>query len=150
MSELRVWSFDPTSNRLETGDAAVQLTPKAAAVLTCLLERSGEVVARSDILASVWPGLHVTEDLVREYVFDLRQALGDDARDPNADDERCRQPVRQAAQVHERDGENLLHVSDRWLLLLSPIDVRARQARTTPQAPSLLRCRSRAACCWRR
>jgi len=35
-----------------------------------------------DVLDDVWEGLHVTPDLVREYVSDLRAALQDDARDP--------------------------------------------------------------------
>jgi len=59
-----------------------QLTPKAAAVLGCLLRRKGQVVSKEDILAEVWPGLHVTEDLIREYIFDIRAAFGDDARNP--------------------------------------------------------------------
>lgn len=52
-------------------------------MLRCLLQRKGRVVSKQDILQEVWPGLHVTEDLVREYVFDLRAAFGDDARNPS-------------------------------------------------------------------
>lgn len=77
------WVFDPDGHLLISGDVSVQLTPKAAAVLGCLAARPGEIVSRDDLIKQVWPGLHVTPDLVREYVHDLRAALGDDARHPS-------------------------------------------------------------------
>ncbi|MEM7614261.1 MAG: winged helix-turn-helix domain-containing protein, partial [Pseudomonadota bacterium] len=60
----------------------MQLTPKASAVLACLKRHKGEVVGISTFLDEVWPGLHVTPDLVREYIHDLRSALKDEARQP--------------------------------------------------------------------
>ncbi len=77
-----MWKFREADNRLQGDGCDVQLTPKAAAVLRCLLRRKGDTVTREEILADVWPGLNVTKDLVREYVFDLRSALRDDAKDP--------------------------------------------------------------------
>ncbi|MFG5383709.1 winged helix-turn-helix domain-containing tetratricopeptide repeat protein [Yoonia sp. R2-816] len=79
---MQKWFFDEPENRIISDDVVTHITPKAAAVLRCLLHKKGKVVSKQDILADVWPGLHVTEDLVREYVFDLRTALGDDARQP--------------------------------------------------------------------
>lgn len=76
------WIFDAVENRVRSGESSVRLTPRSAAVLECLLRRKGEIVTREEILADVWPGLTVTKDLVREYVFDLRSALGDDAKNP--------------------------------------------------------------------
>ncbi len=63
-------------------DDTVALTGKAAAVLSVLTQRRGEVVSREEIMDNVWKGVHVTPDLVREYVHDIRQALGDDATTP--------------------------------------------------------------------
>ena len=80
---MQQWTFDPDSHRLKNGDVSVQITPKASAVLLSLLSRSGEVVARDDLIDQVWPGLHVTPDLVREYIHDLRMALGDNAQNPS-------------------------------------------------------------------
>lgn len=79
---MGAWVFDEAERTLTRDGEARQLTPKAAAVLSCLLKREGEIVSRSDILEAVWPGIHVTEDLVREYVHDLRAALDDDAAAP--------------------------------------------------------------------
>jgi Transcriptional regulatory protein, C terminal len=47
------------------------------------LRREGEVVSREALLTDIWGGLQVSPDLVREYIFDLRAALGDDARRPS-------------------------------------------------------------------
>ena len=79
---MQNWMFDRGSHELKCGDVTAQLTPKAAAVLMCLMERRGEVVSREEILKNVWADLHVTPDLVREYIFDLRTAVGDDAQSP--------------------------------------------------------------------
>lgn len=37
---------------------------------------------RSEFLDTVWKGINVTEDLVREYIHDLRKILDDDAKSP--------------------------------------------------------------------
>lgn len=75
--------FDEVENKISKNGEIVQITPKAAAVMACLLENKGDIVSKDHILERVWQGLHVTEDLVREYIFDLRSAIGDDAKQPN-------------------------------------------------------------------
>ena len=52
-------------------------------MLACLLRRKGELVSREAILAEVWGNLQVSPDLVRERIFDLRAALGDDVQRPS-------------------------------------------------------------------
>jgi TolB-like protein len=79
---MRRWHYVQAELSLVSGSDTVALTPKAAAVLDCLLARKGQVVERQELLETVWAGLHVTQDLAREYVFDLRRALGDDAKNP--------------------------------------------------------------------
>ncbi len=79
---MRSWTFDPGTMRLEAEGVCVNLTPKASAMLACLLRHEGQTVSRETLLSEIWPGLNVTEGLVREYIFDLRSALGDNARDP--------------------------------------------------------------------
>lgn len=76
------WEFSEDEGLLTRRGEQVRLTPKASAVLSLLLRRQGEIVSKAEILASVWGGLSVTPDLVREYVFDIRAALGDDALAP--------------------------------------------------------------------
>lgn len=79
---MRRWKFDERQARLVSEDGVATLTPKAADVLTVLLHRHGELVSREEILNRVWGNISVTPDLVREYIFDLRSALGDDAGAP--------------------------------------------------------------------
>ncbi|MBY6151665.1 winged helix-turn-helix domain-containing protein [Vannielia litorea] len=76
------WSFDHLEFRLESARGAVMLTPKAASVLHLLTKRQGELVTKQEILEHVWQGVAVTPNLVREYIFDLRRALDDDAEEP--------------------------------------------------------------------
>lgn len=80
---MRNWTFKPDTNRLECDNEVAKLTGKASAILKLLASRGGEVISQDDIRQSVWRDVHVTPDLVREYIFDLRQALGDKARQPN-------------------------------------------------------------------
>lgn len=79
---MKKWSFIPSENRLETTDEVATVTGKAASVLKYLLQNEGRVVSRDEILKAIWGDVHVTPDIVREYIFDLRQALGDDAARP--------------------------------------------------------------------
>ncbi len=82
MRPEETWTLDLDDLTLSRGAATARLTAKAAAVLECLLRHQGAVVSHATLLGEVWPGVHVTPDLVREYVFDLRAVLGDDARAP--------------------------------------------------------------------
>lgn len=79
---MLTWYFSEGDSRVVSPRQSVQLTPKAAAVLACLIRHAGEVVTIDTFLAEVWPDVHVTADLVREYISDLRAALHDDARNP--------------------------------------------------------------------
>ncbi|MDX8346564.1 winged helix-turn-helix domain-containing protein [Cognatiyoonia sp. IB215446] len=76
------WYFSENDARLICPEQVVQLTPKAAAVLSCLRRHANDVVGIDTFLKEVWPDTHVTPDLVREYIHDLRIALGDDAKQP--------------------------------------------------------------------
>lgn len=76
------WYFSEDDDRLICPEQVIQLTPKAAAVLSCLTRHKGDIVTTDTFLDEVWPGIHVTPDLVREYIHDLRAALGDEARSP--------------------------------------------------------------------
>lgn len=76
------WELDLNDGSLSSDDVASTLSPKAAAVLGALIANPGTVLSREDILKEVWQGLNVSPDLVREYIFEIRKALNDDARKP--------------------------------------------------------------------
>lgn len=79
---MKHWALNPDDGSLSSEEEMVSLSPRAVEVLKCLLLRPGRIVSREDILKEAWAGLSVTPDLVREYVFEIRKALGDDARKP--------------------------------------------------------------------
>lgn len=79
------WRFSPVCGEITpraAGGKGARLEPKVAAVLVCLLEAAGEVVAKDDLMAAVWPDTFVGESAVFRHVSELRRALGDDARAP--------------------------------------------------------------------
>ncbi|SIS95635.1 Transcriptional regulatory protein, C terminal [Roseivivax lentus] len=76
------WYFSEEDRRLVSPERVVQLTAKAAQVFACLERHKGEIVSVDTVLEEVWAETHVTPDLVREYIHDLRIALGDDPRRP--------------------------------------------------------------------
>ena len=67
--------FDPATGELAGPGGRERLDPKVAAVLLVLSQRAGEVVSREDLLAAVWPGLVVTDDVLRRCIYQLRTQL---------------------------------------------------------------------------
>src|SRR4030095_4375975 len=76
------FAFDPQSRLLWREGAEIALPPRVLGVLEVLLERSGEVVARQDLMDRVWKDAFVTDTSLAEAVSYLRSALGDDPQSP--------------------------------------------------------------------
>src|SRR5437588_9295671 len=55
----------------------IRLRPKSFGVLRYLLEHSGRVVTKEELIAAVWPDVTVTDESVARCVSDIRQALND-------------------------------------------------------------------------
>ncbi len=64
------------------GKQEVRLTPKSLAVLRILVERGGRLVSKQDLLDTGWPGTAVSDAALSSCIQEIRQALGDDARQP--------------------------------------------------------------------
>src|SRR2546428_646534 len=58
------------------------LRPKTFAVLRCLGEHPGRLVSKEELLRAVWPDTRVSEAGQRDYIRELRKALGDDSGAP--------------------------------------------------------------------
>ena len=56
--------------------------PKAFLVLRRLMDRPEQVVTKGELLDAVWPDTFVTETILNVAIRELRQALGDDTRNP--------------------------------------------------------------------
>lgn len=67
---------------MSRGGEEVRLEPKVMQVLECLAATPGEVVSRDDLVARVWPGVFVTDDVLHRAIRELRRAFGDDTAKP--------------------------------------------------------------------
>src|SRR5215831_21278785 len=76
------FQLDPRAGLLRRDATQVSLRPKTYAVLLHLAEHPGELVTKEALLDAVWPGLAVTEEVLRVSVAELRAALGDDRAAP--------------------------------------------------------------------
>ncbi len=77
----RLYEFGPF--RVDAGERVllregrpVPLTPKLFDTLLALVERSGHVVEKSELMETVWPGTFVEESNLSSNVSLLRKALG--------------------------------------------------------------------------
>ena len=76
------WQISPSLNRMSRAGEEVRLEPKVMQVLECLAATPGEVVSRDDLVARVWPGVFVTDDVLHRAIRELRRAFGDDTAKP--------------------------------------------------------------------
>lgn len=79
------WEFPPfwldkANAILRKGNELVPLRPKNFAALCYLVERSGELVTKDELLDAVWEKRCVSEGVLKVCINELRQALGDTAR----------------------------------------------------------------------
>src|SRR5690242_10784402 len=76
------FELDLAAERLRRGTDVIPLRPKTFAVLRHLAERPGRLVTRQELLAAVWPDVHVADTLPRDSMVEIRRALADDPRAP--------------------------------------------------------------------
>jgi DNA-binding winged helix-turn-helix (wHTH) protein len=82
MFRLRGRLVDPSLNRVTSDGLTVQVEPKIMHVLVTLADRPGEVVTRDELMACVWPGVFVTDDVLHRAIRELRRLFADDAEQP--------------------------------------------------------------------
>jgi DNA-binding winged helix-turn-helix (wHTH) protein len=76
------WEVDCQLGTLISEQSRQRLPPKLIALLQQLAQSPGQLVSREHLLATVWDGVVVNEEAVSRAVAELRQALGDEARQP--------------------------------------------------------------------
>ncbi len=74
--------FDSRTGKLTGADAEVRLEPQVGEFLHLLVRRAGSTVSRESISEEIWPDRVVGDDALRVMVKKLREALGDNARNP--------------------------------------------------------------------
>jgi DNA-binding winged helix-turn-helix (wHTH) protein/TolB-like protein len=76
------WWAEPKANEIGRGGETVRHEPKAMEDLMVLVGRAGQAVTREELLAAVWPGVVVGDEVLTQCIIKLRRALGDDPRSP--------------------------------------------------------------------
>ena len=74
--------FDSDMRQLQRDAGAVDLPPKALLLLETLLEQRPRPVSKQALQDRLWPDTFVSESSLARLVAELRQAVGDDAREP--------------------------------------------------------------------
>jgi eukaryotic-like serine/threonine-protein kinase len=81
-TKQRVWEFGPfrldeAERTLLRDGGPVGLTPKVFDTLVALLERSGHLVEKDELMTRLWPDTFVEEGALTRNISDLRKALGE-------------------------------------------------------------------------
>ncbi|MBD0372024.1 MAG: transcriptional regulator, partial [Pyrinomonadaceae bacterium] len=74
--EFGAFRMDVAERVMFCDGALVPLTPKAFDILLVLVERSGHLVEKSEIMDAVWPDTFVEEANLTQNIFTLRKVLG--------------------------------------------------------------------------
>jgi len=74
--------FDSDSRQLLRGAAELHLSPKAFDLLHALIEARPRVLSKSELHQRLWPDTFVSDTNLASLVAEIREALGDDARQP--------------------------------------------------------------------
>ncbi|MEA1652648.1 transcriptional regulator [Nitrospirillum sp. BR 11164] len=69
--------LSPGRKILMDGDAPLRLGSRALDILIVLAEHAGQVVAKDDLVANVWPDTYVDDANLRVNIAALRKALGE-------------------------------------------------------------------------
>jgi DNA-binding winged helix-turn-helix (wHTH) protein len=74
--------LDPETRELRRGGALVHLPPQVYRLLEILIEQRPRVVTRNELDELLWPRSYVARSSLGRVVAELRDALGDDADEP--------------------------------------------------------------------
>src|SRR5437868_9276664 len=75
--EFGRFRLDPAERSLLNDGKPVSLTPKAFELLVVLLESSGQLLSKDELMKKLWPDSFVEEANLTVNISALRKALGD-------------------------------------------------------------------------
>ncbi len=80
--EFGLFRLDPAEHSLRRDGERVRLEPRLFETLLALVEQSGHLVEKEELVKRVWPGVIVGEGSLARNIYDLRKVLGDDPKKP--------------------------------------------------------------------
>jgi TolB-like protein/DNA-binding winged helix-turn-helix (wHTH) protein/Tfp pilus assembly protein PilF len=92
----------PSERQLLRDNRPVPLTPKTFDLLVVLVENSGHLIEKGELLKRIWPDSFVEEANLSVNMSALRRALGEDSNDPQFVETVPRHGYRFVAEVKER------------------------------------------------
>ncbi len=101
------FSVDLESERLWRGNEPIELRPKTWQLMRFLAENPGRLLTRDELLDVVWVGVAVTPASLNQAIRELRQALGDDARNPRYIQTVHRRGFRFIAEIGDSGGRGV-------------------------------------------
>ena len=76
------YELDPQRAELRSPNGeAIKLRPKSFDMLSLFATNSGRVLSKQELIETVWPNVHVSEDSLFQCIRDIRNALGDERRE---------------------------------------------------------------------
>lgn len=119
IGEIRV---QPQLNRLSRGATEVRLEPKVMEILSALAARAGSPLSREELLAAVWPDVHVSDDALHRAIWKLRQALDEVAGASALLETIPKRGYRLASEVESKGGTSAV---SKWVLVTAAVAVAA-------------------------
>ncbi|MBV9210654.1 MAG: alpha/beta fold hydrolase, partial [Acidobacteria bacterium] len=77
--EFGSFRVDPSERLLLCGEEVISLTPKVFDTLLVLIENSGHVLGKEELMQKVWPDSYVEENNLAQNISILRKVLGEQA-----------------------------------------------------------------------
>jgi DNA-binding winged helix-turn-helix (wHTH) protein/TolB-like protein/Tfp pilus assembly protein PilF len=74
------FTLDLSRGCLFRGQEEIRLRPKSFETLRHLVENSGRLVSKNELIAAVWPDTAVTDDSLVQCLIDVRRALGSEGQ----------------------------------------------------------------------
>ncbi len=99
--EFGAFRLDSHERLLFRNGEQVPLTPKVFDILLVLVQSSGHVLTKEELLAKVWPDSFVEEGNLNRHISTLRKALGDNLDQPECIDTIPKRGYRFIANVKE-------------------------------------------------
>lgn len=73
---------DPNANAIYINSIEKRLEPKLIMLLCLFAAQGKQVISRKEITDAIWPNVVIGEESITRAIFALRNALGDDAKQP--------------------------------------------------------------------
>ncbi|HUV12282.1 MAG TPA: protein kinase, partial [Acidobacteriota bacterium] len=76
------WLVQPLRDVIESPQKSVSLEPKAMDLLVYLAQHQGDVIPKERLIQAVWSDAFVTDEVLTNNIWKLRQAFGDEPKEP--------------------------------------------------------------------